>query len=226
MATILWPICVLPVQNPLISIASRSLTGPASVSGKSQTASSDAGLWKATFGNVVVNNRQRVICWRAIETLLEGRLNAILIPRGRDYQPRVGGSLDADLLAAVPHSDGGLFDDGRGYIGQVTNVHLAGSVAPRAVSASIIIKSGGRIEPGQDFSIGERLYRLRSVNYTSPTAAAITFRPPLREAAALGDRLEFDDPVCRMKLATDDAMDLELALRRFGNPTVNFIEDV
>jgi hypothetical protein len=29
-----------------------------------------------------------------------------------------------------------------------------------------------------------------------------------------------------MRLASDDGMDLQLSLRRFGTPTVQFIEDV
>jgi hypothetical protein len=70
------------------------------------------------------------------------------------------------------------------------------------------------------------MYRLKTVVYASDTSAAITFRPPLREAASADDRLEFDDPVVRMRLASDSEMDLDLEGRRRSFPTVNFIEDV
>jgi hypothetical protein len=224
--TIRWPVCALPPQDVSFDIAWRSLSAPASVSGAVQVVSSDAGIWKAKFSNVVVRKREAVLAFRGIANLLEGRLGRILVPLCRGYQPRLGGDLDAELVAKLPHSDKALFNDATGYVGQTIDARLAGSAAPRAVSASVNIAYGGVLEPGQHFSLGERLYRLRTVAYTSPTTAAITFRPPLREAAALGDRLEFDNPVCRMRLATDDAMDLELAMRRFGNPTVNFVEDV
>ncbi len=68
-------------------------------------------------------------------------------------------------------------------------------------------------------------YRLTLAVDTSSTHR-ITFRPPLREAASIGDRLEFDDPVVRVKLATDAEMDLALDYNRFSFPTVSFVEDV
>jgi len=224
--TIQWPVAVLPPQNVSFDIAWRSLSGPAAISGAQQVVSSDAGIWKATFGNVIINKRDAVLVFRAIANLLEGRLGRILVPLCRGYQPKFAPDVDAGLRDPVPHSDDAFFGDGTGYVGQTMDARLVGSLPPRAVSASIAVAYGGQIEPGQHFSMGERLYRVRSVVYTSETAASITFRPPLREATSAGTRLEFDDPVCRMKLAADDAMDLDLALRRFGNPTVNFVEDV
>jgi hypothetical protein len=97
----------------------------------------------------------------------------------------------------------------------------------RATSLSIAISYGGRIEPGQHFSIGERLYRVKSVTYSGAGATAtITIRPPLREAVPNGSRLEFDFPVCRMRLASDTEMDLSLDQRRLGAPSASFVEDL
>lgn len=222
--TIRWPEKVLRAQNVAFNIAPRSLSSSPAISGAVQVVASDAGIWKATFSNVIVRNRQHVLAFRGISTILEGRLGRILVPLCRGYQPLLRGW--QSLYDPVAHSDGALFSDGSGYAGSVIDVRLAGSVAVRAVSANVDIAVADYLQPGQNFSIGERLYRLRTVNYTSTTRAAITFRPPMREAAGLGDRLEFDDPVCRMRLASDTEMDLELALRRFGAPTVNFVEDV
>ncbi len=220
--TIRWPIGVLRPQSVSFDIASRSLSGPASVSGAVQVVSSDAGIWKAELGSIVINDRQTVLAWRGIANLLEGRLGKIVIPLCRGYQPRG----DAGLYEPVPHSDDAFFSDGAGYVGAFNNVTLAGSVAARAVSANFTIETGGTLEPGQHFSLGERLYRLRTVVYTSDTAASVTFRPPLREAASLGDRVEIDDPICRMRLASDEEMDLQLDGRRWARPTVSFVEDV
>lgn len=222
--TIRWPIGVLPPQNVAFDIASRSLSGPPAVSGAVQVVSSDAGIWKATFGGVLVRSRNAVLAFRGIANLLEGRLGSILVPLCRGYQPV--DPAHRTLYDGVPHGDGASFGDGSLYVGQVIDATLASSVAVRAVSASINIRHAAPLEPGQHFSIAERLYRLRTVQYASDTTAAITFRPPLREAASAGTRLEFDDPVCRMRLASDSEMDLELALRRFAQPTVNFVEDL
>lgn len=193
------------------------------MNGKSQVVSSDAGIWKATFGNIVVRRRESVITYRALAALLDGRLEPILVPLCRGYQPIYPGASELGLYDPVPHSDGSLFSDGTGYVGGSIKVTLASSAAVRATSIGVLVAYGGDIQPGQHFSIGERLYRIRTFD---PASGAMTIWPPLREAATIGTELNFDDPVCRMRLASDDALDLQLALRRFGNPTVNFVEDV
>lgn len=225
MATIRWPLQVLMPQGLSLDIASRSLSGPASVSGAVQVVASDAGIWKVTFDQVPVMREQQVKAWRGVSGLLEGRLNPILVPISRAYQP---GWVENDnsLTDPVPHSDDAFFSDGSGYVGSVNDVRLAGSVAVRATTANVVVNYGGPLEPGQHFSLGERLYRIRRVTETSETTATITFRPPLREAATIGDRLELDDPVVRVKLASDDAMDLSLQANFIGFTTVTFVEDV
>ena len=221
MATLRWPVHVLRPQNVAFDLAPRSLAAPPSASGFGQVVASDAGIWKVTFGNLIVRRRADVIVHRAIANLLEGRLNPILVPLCRGYQPVPAGS--AALYAAVPHSDTAFFDDDAGYIGRVIDVVTDGAWAARSVSGFVGVNYAGRIEPGQHFSVGERLYRVRSFDTET---GAITFRPPLREAVPSGVNLEFDDPVVRCRLADDAGMDLELQLRRFGNPTVQFIEDL
>lgn len=224
MATLRWPEKVLRPRDVAFDIAPRSLAAPSSVSGNTQVVASDAGIWKVSFGGVVVTSRTEVLAWRGVAASLEGRLTPILVPFCRGYQPV---PTDSDgLYDTVPHSDDSPHDDDTEYQGQVIDVTLASSPAVRAVSANITIGYADTIQPGQMFSLGERMYRLKTVVYTSDTAAAITFRPPLREAATSGDRLELDDPVVRCRLASDDEMDLPLDGRRRALPTVNFIEDV
>lgn len=222
--TIRWPEKVLRVPNFAIDLVARSLSGPSSVNGSSQVVASDAGIWKATLGGVIVKSRHEVLCFRAIAAILDGRVNPILIPLCRAYQPTPADY--ADLATPVPHDDASLHDDDTGYVGSATVVSLANDAAARAVTADITITHAGTVEPGQHFSIGERLYRIRTISYSSPTAATITFRPPLRAAAPAGQELNFDDPAARMRLATDGEMDLYLEGRRFATPTVNLVEDL
>lgn len=224
--TILWPSQVLKPQHVGFDIVPRSLAGPTSVSGVTQVVASDAGIWRAVLSSILVRGREAIITYRAIATILEGRLTPILIPRCRAWQPVPDGAVDAGLYDEVPHSDDALFSDDSGYQSTVIDVTLASGIAAYTTSASITIGYADTLMPGQDFSIGERMYRLKSVVYASATSAAITFRPQLREAAAAGARLEFDNPVCRMRLATDNEMALTLDLRRSAKPTVAFIEDI
>lgn len=223
--TIRWPIGVLPARSVAFDIAPRNLSAPANIYGVSQVVGQDAGIWRATLGDIVVRNRAAVIVFRGIATELEGRLGKILVPLCRGYQPLPDGAT-ASASKPLPHSDGTFFSDGSGYVTNLSSVTLAANAPLRATTLSISIALSGPIEPGQHFSIGERLYRVKAASYISPTTATLTIRPPLREPALAGSDLNFDDPVCRMRLATDTEMDLSLEMRRFGNPTVNFVEDL
>src|SRR5690606_29591421 len=130
------------------------------------------------------------------------------------------------LYEPVPHSDDSPFSDGSEYQGGVIDVTLASNIPLRGTTAMIAIHVAHEIQPGQHFSIDERLYRIRTIEHLGEGAATITFRPPAREAAMIGARLEFDFPVCRMRLASDSEMDLALDYGRWSFPSLNFIEDV
>lgn len=219
--TIRWPCSVLRSRNIAADIAPRSLAAPASVSGISQVVASDAGIWKVTLGEIVVRKREHVLAFRAVANLLEGRLGTILVPICRAYQPVPNGWRELGLYVPVPHSDDAPFDDDAEYQGGAIFVTVAAPTAARAVSMSVNVASSGEIQAGQHFSVGERLYRVRSFDADT---GIMTFRPPLRDSVAAGSEIDFDDPVCRMRLASDQEMDLDLQMRRFGQPTVSFIE--
>ncbi|MGX9144975.1 hypothetical protein [Mesorhizobium sp. 128a] len=221
--TIRWPEDVLRVQNVAFDLDSRSLAGPASISGATQVISSSAGIWKATFGSVIVKSRQAVLAHRAVAALLDGRMGSILIPLCRAYQPVPAGAVAAGLYDEVPHSDLAFFDDDTGYVGTVIDVVAAANAAARATTLMVTVNYAGDVQPGQHFSISERLYRIRTFDAVTGT---MTIRPPLREAVTAGGRLEFDSPICRMRLLNDGGMDLELAMRKWGTPSVQFVEDL
>lgn len=226
MATILWPRSVLKPKRDPFNIAPRTLAGPSSVSGVSQVSASDAGIWKATFADIIIKRgTASILAFRAIANLLEGRMHPILVPRCCAYQP-----FDPDwkdLLNRVPHSDTSPFSDGGLYRSRAIDIRLISNIPLRGTTANIAIVAAGQLQPGQDFSVGERMYRIRTVEMTGANTATITFRPPAREAVAAGTEMEFDRPVCRMRLATDAEMDLDLDLvAPWSYPTVNFIEDV
>lgn len=222
--TLRWPDAVLKPRDVAFDLAARSLAGPPSINGSAQVVASDAGLWTAAYQAIHVRGRTQVLVWRAMQALLEGRVNPVLVPYCRGYQPF--DPADLALLDPVPHDDGTLFDDGTGYAGSLIVVTLDADLPVRAVSAEVTIVVAETIKVGQVFSIGDRLYVIRSVTYADATHATIGFRPPLREAASAGIDLNFDDPVCRMRLATDRELDVVLELHRQADPTVTFIEDV
>lgn len=220
--TPLWPRKILPPQQPMFHFRAMNVSGPIADSA-SDVVSGDAGFWVATYGNVVVTTRERVLMFNALAAMLEGRLNPVLVPYcSRPYQPVD----DAATFDELPHDDDTMFADGTGYVGSGTRVLITADRPERAVTGTVDVTFGEMLMPGQVFSFGEFLYRLKFVSYTTPTRANIKWSPPLREAVVAGAELNFTDPVCRMRLATDDEMMLQLDLNKRGFPTVNFVEDL
>lgn len=220
----LFPIESLSPREFSLHLAARTLAGPSSVSGVAQVVASDAGLWRLTLGSIPVVDQRRVLLWRSLSEWAEGRMNPFLVPITRFYQPYAPEW--ETLYEPVPHSDDSPFNDGSAYQGQVIDVTLASNIPVRGTTATIAIHVAHEIQPGQHFSIDERLYRIRTIEHVGEGSATITFRPPAREAATIGTRLEFDFPVCRMRLASDSELELALDYGRWAYPSVNFVEDV
>jgi hypothetical protein len=230
--TLVWP-CELFIPQaarpPFLQV--RALAGATSVSGRTQVSATDAGSWTYQLGGIVLHDRQTILAWRALSVLLEGRLNAIDVPL-QPFEalmgPAAAGEDSEALLATVSHDDGSLFDDGSGYAGGLTEVALAAGAALRATSLTASIGHAPDIQPGQIFSIthevrGPRWYQVRTFDAAT---SSLTFRPPLREAAEAASRLEFDRPLCRMRLAADDTMAVDMRKPVMSVAGVTFVEDL
>lgn len=229
MATLYWPRRKLcgPVRS--IDPVFRNTSGGA---GRGPVVASDAGVWKASFGSIPVLQRQGhddIALWQAISTLLEGRAGEIAVPietRGRRPLPAGVSDNDIDTEEQVAHDDDSLFDDGTGYVNSWIEAELAADAALRATTLSLAKGACGTLVPGMDFSIGVRLYRIRTVVAQTAATATVTINFPLREAAAAGMFCDFALPVCLMRLASDQEMDLAIERNKRAFPTVNLVEAV
>lgn len=221
--TIVWPRKLLPPQTPRPHFLSHmNISGPVSQAGVSDVVSGDAGFWRATYASIVVTTRERVMTWNAIRAKLQGRLNPILVPYCGMYQPLISG-VDT---SPVGHSDDTFLSDGTGYVTSRAQVVLLADIPIRAVSCTVDVIYADTLQPGQVFSIGERLYEITDVVDLDETTKQLSFLPPAREAVTADTELEFTNPVCRMRLASDDAMALDLDIGRRGFPSVDFVEDL
>ena len=194
------------------------------------------GLWKATLSNVALVEIDQVLAWRAIAAHCDGGAQPIILPMC-DLRhapiPLISGQR-VFHVDDVPHSDLSPFDDDTPYqhdIQTMISAFADGPLPLRATSIAIHITVGGQVKGGQYFSInhptvGPRLYRIVEVTFDHGGGFTVcTIRPPLREATAEAQTpLNFNHPACVMRLATTDAMDLTLQMRKYGTPTVNFIE--
>lgn len=230
MSSLVWPRHGLPSRKGQFNPAFRTISGGAGNLGKGQFVSSDAGWWVATFTEFIVhqqNGEERVLLWEAISGLLGGRESPIVMPvdvKGRRPLPAGVTDLLIDAEEDLPHDDGSFFDDDSGYLTSWIEVELAADAALRATTLSLTKGACGTLQSGHRFSIGERLYQIKSVTSQDTTSATVTINFPLREAVLGGTHCEFDFPVCKMRLSSDQEMDLDLNVVRHGFPSINMVE--
>lgn len=195
-------------------------TSPPALDGTRQFRNTNGGgLWRAAFIGGQLTRREHVLAWMATEVVLRGGMTPVDVPfcgyRPRRINPSV---------AIVAKAE-------------------AGGWAARATSGVIAIARADDLVPGMHFSdfdggsggvYGWRLYRIETAITGETildtgfgaafTAYSITFWPPARKAVADDHVLEIEEPRCVMRLAASDSMDLELELRKRGNPNAEFIE--
>lgn len=222
-APISWPREILTPRNVAYSLRVRNDASLPSISGASVVTATDAGIWSVSFDAIPVVTDDQIRTWRAIEVYLEGRLNRVHVPFIYTNQPFPSGS-EGLSGSTVPFSDDASFSDDSEFYVTTINVELTTSASRGAVSLSVTINTASTIESGQYFSINNRVYIVRGVEYLTATTALLDIRPPLRENVVLGEYLNFDNPTATMRLERDDSMDLTLELNKWAFPSVRFIE--
>lgn len=221
-----WPKDILKPQSFAIDINHRSLRGPTSASGFTQVISNSAGIWKASFSDIPVYSQSMIKLWRAIDALAEGQLNPFYIPCWEFRRAPLPTGVTEITEQETPHDDDVLFEDDTPYVGNINDL----TVLEGAVSGSTTIKllkvTDALIEPPNRFSINGRLYQITRIIEQTETEVSVNILPPLREPLLIGDIAEFDFPWLRVRLASDNEMNLPLNFDHDSFPTVNFIEDL
>jgi hypothetical protein len=184
--------------------------GPPTIDGTRQFRNfNGGGIWRCAFNQVQLRSKAQVLAWMALETTFRGGLTPVDVPYcGYRPAPATGDTVQVASYAGW---------------------------AARAMAGRVDLINSTEIEPGHHFAdydptvYGWRLYRIETVAAVSGsgTERDITFWPPARFAVAAstgGHLLEFTRPRCVMQLADSGSMDLELELRKRGNPNAEFIE--
>ncbi|WBT04802.1 hypothetical protein PFY01_09030 [Brevundimonas vesicularis] len=147
---------------------------------------------------ILVHGRDAIKAVRAIEACLDAGIGKMVV--WSCEKPFAPGDLS---LPDVPHSDGTAFGDGSQYASAPAGATVAVS-APKRATVLTIAMIAGVIQGGENFSIthptkGTRRYRVARVE-----GDEITIRPPLREAVAVGEEINFLRVGCVCKLANPD----------------------
>lgn len=226
---IIWPKKILKPQKLSVDLAPRSLRTSAASSGFTQVVSNSAGIWRAEFNDVPIYSPSMILLWRAIANQAEGMLNPIVIPVFEDYT-RIPLPLELTSKNPYPnevtHDDDMEHDDDTLYEGNYVEVRVAENALTGATTLTVLLVSGSELQPGQRFSIDNKLYEINSITSQNGQDYVLKIRPPLREDVDLNQELNFDNPTCEVRLASDNEMWLPLNFNQHSFPTINFIENV
>jgi hypothetical protein len=221
-----WPLGLYP-RSAAFGARGRIVSGPPSLTGRSQVDAVDAGYWTAMLRGFPVHKANQRL-WRALIARLEAGAAEIRVPVFELAQPWPLGPDGEPVTetADVMFDDGASFDDGVGFWQPVIAAVTVGAAALRATSLTIDFLYAGEVTGGEYFSAGDRLHVIRSIMAESGTQKTVTIWPPLREAVAAGTELNFDAPVCRMRLADEAAGDLDMEFGIVAFPDLSFVEVV
>lgn len=218
-----WPRRALAARDCKLELKTTSRSGGQNLAGVEQVVRNPAARWAIKLVDVAVRTPDQIMLWRTFEGQLEGRLGTIRIPI---YDARQAPS---GLMASrVPFSDGSTFSDGSVFRSISCLASLTADAASNATTLAVQW-SGLPPQPGQHFSLGNNLHRIVAVDGQVSIdgltfTTQLTVRPWTRAAWPAATRLEFDDPVCLCRLASDDGMALDLDFGRVAHPSVDLVE--
>lgn len=230
MATVVdWPTCLKPT-TPSFSSRGMTISGPPSLTGRTQVVALDAGYWTARLSGIPLHTPDRIRAYRALIAKLEGGAIAVRVPafdKGRAPWPLDGMGAQIRSSPPVYHSNGAGYANGVGHRGRVIAAVAASAAAMRSTSIVIDFLYSGEVRGGELFSLGaarDRLHVISAVTAESGTTKTVSIWPPLRETLDAGADIEFDRPVCRMRLADEAQGDFALNANRRGTGELSFIE--
>lgn len=219
-----------------------SRSGGPSISGNEQIVASSAGRWAATLQFEVGHRLGRtdlpsardpdtVLAWRALLAKLEGRSNILLIGPFDEYNAPAGVAGTA-YGGETPHSDAATFSDGSKYYQAQTPARVAAALAVGDTTVPVDMLAGHAPEPGQYFSISDRMYLIKSADETTTADRwDLTVWPPARDAVTsaqvtAGTTAEFDRPQCKMRLSQDAVGQLAMRQLYRASPQLDLTEAV
>jgi hypothetical protein len=197
-----FPTAILRQQSEMWCVTASTLTSGQSAVGAFQVVRHDGGgLWRAQLGRIAIMTPAQIKTWRQMSAIAENGATPFILQRCEKRQ------FPTTVVAQV----------------------VSAAVALRATFITVGLTTATPLEVGLIFSIqhptqGWRMYEVKQIGTPATNWWDLVFRPPLREAVAIGTPVEFQMPRCVMRLASPEAMNLDLETGRFGQPTVDFIE--
>jgi len=199
-----------------------SRSGGLTITGIEQVIQSSTDFWTARIA-FSIRRPEEVLLYRSLQAQNWGRSGEWIIPVCQTGIPADPPAYDVSWSddwaedfsigpppPIIPPGEGGL-------------VTVAGLIGARSFTVGFEDPAFTPL-PGMYFSIGNRLYLIGTVTPAGTRAFALTFAPGLRVAAPINTVVEFTSARCLMRLAEDDAGQMDLDMLRFADIQLNFVE--
>ncbi|TCM21470.1 hypothetical protein EDF56_101134 [Novosphingobium sp. PhB165] len=222
---LVFPSCFFSIVAKDVDIETARISGGVSLSGIEDSIATDGGgRWYATADNAALHTREKIMAWRAFKSGTGGGIDPFVFPIcDARHQPTRG-------KTKVPHSDGTSFSDDTLYSQGDCEVYVSADAPLRATQIQFSIASLGRpLIGGERFSIDHptwrhRCYQIGRIIAQDATSATVQFHPPLREAVATGNAVDFNNP--RFVARVDGQMSAPMTNPKFASGSVRFVEDM
>lgn len=156
----------------------------------------------------MVRTEEHVRLARWMFASLQGRANSVWLPAfewGRLPWPvDAYGRTLSPSFTRNPKLDGTIYEDPAVPTESAVNATVQTTAALRATQIAINFTQGGPLLHGHFFGIGERLHVVTDVVSQVGSVQTVTFWPPLRAQATATTAVRVTDPVCKMRLTSDD----------------------
>lgn len=222
--TLVFPVKRFNPTSLKVGIVGAAVSGGRSVGGVEPLGEfSGGGLWSIEFGAAILNARDNMMTWRALEAALDNGAAPIIVPLGdRRNQPIV-----SKAPGTVAFSDLSLFDDATSWTPLEVDAVTNADASLRATRISFTY-TGLPLIGGEHFSIlhavwGWRLYRIIRIISLVGDVYTVDIRTPLRAAVASGTPLNFESPRCVCRVDGDITALLDMLRFGTGGPA-KFIE--
>lgn len=214
-ADVIWPATLLVPADAKLSPLVANSSGGQAFGGSEQIVGNTPGRWKLELNNIYLSSAAQIGAWHQVEGALNGRANTVLVPI-YDY-PR----------APWPVVRGKQITTGSPIAAFVT-----ADVPVGAVTASIEVQVGSELQGYEHFGFNQKVYRLTTILSVDTGGAypiySVKFKLPCRALIPSGSAIDFNDPMLRCRLDTDDAMAIKggIELWRRAAPSLTLYEDV
>jgi hypothetical protein len=204
-----WPDCVLRPQTVVPRPVPFTRSGGTTLGGVTPAVSTDLGFWRINYGAVTLRNKNTAQwrTWQALRTLLNGRSGLVEVPVwGRLSSPYLDGVFEPPIL--LPHSDDTPFSDGTMYEQLPIAIQSVGATDIGRTTITMNVIKGSLDLAGTRFGFKGALYEVGKILDISGSLVTVNIFPTVRELIPSGSDLNFVNPTCICRLATDSEMDI------------------